>query len=246
MKALSAGYNGVLVIDKPQGWTSHDVVQHVKRKLKARKAGHLGTLDPIATGVLVLVLDSATKYASSLGAGVKEYLAECRLGEETDTYDSEGSVVRAPGTGDLTADDVRKALEGFRGRISQVPPMYSAVKSKGTPLYKLARKGVTVEREPREVTVHELEITALDLPVLEFRTVCSAGTYVRSICHDLGERLGCGGHLQALRRTRSGAFHIDEAADPKIPAEELAKRIIPLDEALGRAAREAGHHGPEA
>ncbi|MBW7956788.1 MAG: tRNA pseudouridine(55) synthase TruB [Deltaproteobacteria bacterium] len=242
---LSAGYNGVLVIDKPQGWTSHDVVQHVKRKLKARKVGHLGTLDPIATGVLVLVLDSATKYAASLGAGSKEYLAACKLGEETDTYDSEGSVVRAPGVAGLTGEEIKKAIGGFRGRISQVPPMYSAIKSKGTPLYKLARKGVTVEREAREVTVHELEVTALDLPVLEFRAVCSGGTYVRSICHDLGERLGCGAHLQALRRTRSGAFRIDEAAHPKIAAEELAKRIIPLDEALKRAEAEAGPHGPE-
>ncbi len=245
-KVLSAGYNGVLVTDKPQGWTSHDVVQHVKRKLKARKVGHLGTLDPAATGVLVLVLDSATRHASSLGAGAKEYAAACRLGEETDTYDSDGNIVRAHGTGGIADEDVEKALAGFRGRISQVPPMYSAVKSKGTPLYKLARKGVVVEREPREVTVHELEITALDLPVLEFRAVCSAGTYVRSICHDLGERLGCGGHLQALRRTRAGAFRIDEAASPKLPAEDLVKRIVPLDEALKRAASEAGAQGGEA
>lgn len=235
-----------MVIDKPQGWTSHDVVAHVKGKLKAAKVGHLGTLDPIATGVLVLVIDSATKCASRLGAGEKEYLAVCKLGEETDTYDSEGRVVRAPGVAGVTVEEVKKAADGFRGRISQVPPMYSAVKTRGTPLYKLARKGVTVEREAREVTVRELEITALELPVLEFRAVCSGGTYLRSICHDLGEKLGCGGHLQALRRTRSGAFGIDEAAHPKLPAEELAERIIPLDEALRRAGAEAGTQGPEA
>lgn len=230
----SPGYNGVLVIDKPQGWTSHDVVQHVKRKLRAKKVGHLGTLDPLATGVLVLVLDSATKHASSLSAGVKEYVASCKLGEATDTYDSEGRIIKTGDPAGLTREDIIKALDGFRGPILQVPPMYSAIKSNGRPLYKLARKGITIEREAREVEVFDIEALNMNLPGISFRVVSSGGTYVRSICHDLGERLGCGGHLTGLRRTMSGPFRIEEAASPGLEAEELSNRIIPLEEALKR------------
>ncbi|HEY4706098.1 MAG TPA: tRNA pseudouridine(55) synthase TruB [Thermodesulfobacteriota bacterium] len=239
----SPGYNGVLVIDKPQGWTSHDVVAHIKAKLKARKVGHLGTLDPLATGVLVLVLDSATRHASTLSAGVKEYVAVCRLGEATDTYDSEGKVTKAGDPAGLAPEDVVRGLEAFRGRQMQVPPMYSAIKSKGSPLYKLARKGITIEREAREVEIFEIEALEIDLPSVRFRALSSGGTYVRSICHDLGERLGCGGHLTALRRTASGAFRIEEAIGPKAVAAELTERIIPLEEALRRVSADAGGAG---
>lgn len=230
---------GVLVIDKPQGWTSHDVVAHVKRKLRAKKVGHLGTLDPLATGVLVLVIEKATKCSSMLDTGAKEYVATARLGEQTDTYDREGKVTASFDTSALTEDSVREALGKFRGRIRQVPPMYSAIKSAGTPLYKLARKGVTIEREAREVEVYSLDVLKIDLPVVEFKALCSRGTYVRSICHDLGAALGVGAHLVELRRTASGGFSAGEAVLPGLDGEELSKRIIPLDEALSRASAAA-------
>lgn len=227
--------NGVLVMDKPQGWTSHDVVAHVKRKLKARKVGHLGTLDPLATGVLVLVINGATRYSSRLDTGAKEYLTVAKLGEETDTYDREGRVVASCDASAITEGEVVKALSSFRGRLMQVPPMYSAIKSSGTPLYKLARKGVTVERQAREIEVYSLEIERVELPEVEFRVLCSRGTYLRSICHDLGRLLGTGAHMAELRRTASGAFSADEAAVPGLSAGELSKRVIPLEEALERA-----------
>ncbi|MCC6502112.1 MAG: tRNA pseudouridine(55) synthase TruB [Deltaproteobacteria bacterium] len=226
---------GVLVIDKPQGWTSHDVVAHVKRKLKAKKVGHLGTLDPLATGVLVLVIDGATKCSNLLDTGAKEYVAMLKLGEETDTYDREGKIVASADASAVTDEAVRRGLDNFRGRIKQVPPMYSAIKSGGTPLYKLARKGVTIEREAREVEIYNLDVVRIDLPIVEFRALCSRGTYLRSICHDLGVLLGVGAHLVELRRTASGSFSIDEAAGPGMSGEELSRKIIPLDEALKRA-----------
>ena len=226
---------GVLVMDKPQGWTSHDVVAHVKRKLKAKKVGHLGTLDPLATGVLVLVIDGATKCSNLLDTGAKEYVATLKLGEETDTYDSEGKVVASADASAVTEEAVRSGLDNFRGRIKQVPPMYSAIKSGGTPLYKLARKGVTIEREAREVEIYSLDVLKIDLPVVEFRALCSRGTYLRSICHDLGRLLKVGAHLVELRRTASGGFSIDEAVLPGLEPEDLMMKIIPLDEALKRA-----------
>lgn len=240
--------SGVLVIDKPQGWTSHDVVAHVKRKLKAKKVGHLGTLDPLATGVLVLVINGATKYSSQLDTGAKEYLTVARLGEETDTYDREGKVVASSDTAAVTEDGIRSALDSFRGRIRQVPPMYSAIKSGGTPLYKLARKGVTIEREAREIEVYSLEVLKIEIPVVEFKVLCSRGTYLRSICHDLGRLLGTGAHLQELRRTASGDFSVDEAVSPGLGPEELSRKIVPLDEALKRAlaAARAGASGERA
>lgn len=231
--------SGVLVIDKPQGWTSHDVVAHVKRKLKAKKVGHLGTLDPLATGVLVLVINGATKYSSQLDTGAKEYLTVAKLGEETDTYDREGKVAASSDTSALTEEGIKSALESFKGRIRQVPPMYSAIKSGGTPLYKLARKGVTIEREAREIEVYSLEVLRIEIPVVEFKVLCSRGTYLRSICHDLGKLLGTGAHLQELRRTASGDFSEDEAVLPGLGPEELCSKIVPLDEALKRATEAA-------
>lgn len=237
--------SGVLVIDKPQGWTSHDVVAHVKRKLKAKKVGHLGTLDPLATGVLVLVINGATKYSNLLDTGAKEYLAEAILGEETDTYDREGKVVASFDISAITEAAVRRALDGFRGLIKQVPPMYSALKSNGTPLYKLARKGVIIEREAREVEVYRLDVIKVDLPVVEFKVLCSRGTYLRSMCHDLGRALGNGAHLTELRRLASGDFSVGEAVLPGLEAEVLAARIIPLEDALARASTAAQKAAPE-
>lgn len=231
--------NGVLVTDKPAGWTSHDVVAAVKKKLKAKKVGHLGTLDPMATGVLPLVINGATKHADALGGGTKEYSVVLELGSSTDTYDSSGKVTRTAPLGDITPEDVVRALKRFTGRITQLPPMYSAVKRNGVPLYRLARKGVTVEREPREAEVFSLVVTETVLPVVRFTAVCSRGTYIRSICHDLGEMLGCGAHMTSLVRTRSGCFTLDGAVSPGAPPEELAERIIPLPDALERARRVA-------
>lgn len=232
--------NGILVADKPAGWTSHDVVSFIKKRLGAKKVGHLGTLDPLATGVLPLVIDGATKYAQDFEGGKKEYITVLKLGEETDTYDSEGKVVSAGDISGVTAEAVTKALEAFRGKIKQVPPMYSALKKNGTPLYKLARKGVTIEREAREIEIFEIELAGLSMPFATIRVLCSKGTYVRSICHDLGRSLGCGAHLTELKRILSGAFSIEEAVDIKSPEEELAGKVIPIEEALKRV-KEAGN-----
>lgn len=226
--------SGVLVADKPSGWTSHDVVAKVKRTLGAKKVGHLGTLDPMATGVLPLVINGATKFADSLGGTVKVYRATLKLGEDTDTYDKEGQVVRRGETGSLADADVREVLRGFAGKMMQTPPMYSAIKKHGVPLYTLARKGVEVEREARQIEIHSLEIVTISLPFVEFSVRCSKGTYVRSICHDTGAALGCGGHLFDLRRTASGVFTIDEAVSPLSAFEALASAIIPLEGALKR------------
>lgn len=223
-----------MVADKPAGWTSHDVVAKVKRTIGAKKVGHLGTLDPMATGVLPLVINGATKFADSLGGGVKIYLATLKLGEETDTYDKEGKVVRRGETGGLTDADVRGVLSGFAGKMMQIPPMYSAIKKNGVALYALARKGVEVEREAREIEIYSFEILGVSLPFVDFSVKCSKGTYVRSICHDAGASLGCGGHLLDLRRTASGVFTIDEAVSPLSNFETLVGSIIPLDGALKR------------
>lgn len=229
--------NGVLIADKPQGWTSHDVVAAVKKKLGARKVGHLGTLDPLATGVLPLVINKATRFARFLDGGEKIYLAAMKLGEKTDTYDREGTVTESREV-DVSEEDISRALASFMGRIKQVPPMYSSRKINGVPLYKLARKGMVVEREAKEVEVFECKITAITLPLVEFRVVCSKGTYIRSICHDAGVSLGCGAHLVSLRRLGCGEFMASEAVTPEAPAGALAERIIPLDVALKRAGAE--------
>ncbi len=233
--------DGVLVADKPALWTSHDVVAKVKRALCAKKVGHLGTLDPMATGVLPLVINGATKFAGFLGSGTKHYRATLKLGEETDTYDKDGQVVKHGDTGHLTDDDVRDAFVRFTGRIMQTPPMYSAIKKHGVPLYRLARKGVEVEREARSVEIFAIEISRIALPLVDFTVACSKGTYVRSICHDAGAALGCGGHLFDLRRTASGAFTLDAAISPALPSDELARSIIPLEDALKRCGLEGAH-----
>jgi len=226
---------GVLVADKPAGWTSHDVVARVKSRLKARKVGHLGTLDPLATGVLPLVVNRATRFADRLSGGRKVYEAVMVLGVETDTYDSEGRVVERRGIDSLERAAVDAAFEGLRGRILQVPPMYSAIKKDGVPLYKLARRGRVVEREAREVEVFSLDITAFEPPCVSIRVVCTRGTYVRSLCHDAGRSLGCGAHLAGLRRTGSGPFTLSQAVGPEAPIEALKGALIPLDEALALA-----------
>ena len=228
--------NGVIVADKPAGWTSHDVVAKVKRSLKAAKVGHLGTLDPRATGVLPLVINGATKFARFLDGGVKVYEAESKLGVETDTLDGEGKVTFTGDTADLDEGPILAAFELFKGPITQVPPMFSSVKVSGTPLYKLARKGMVVERAPKKVEIFDLKVTDISMPYVRFTVSCSKGTYIRTLASDIGRRLGCGAHLSALKRTRSSEFNVDEAVGPELPAKELAAALIPLEVALGRVA----------
>jgi tRNA pseudouridine55 synthase len=205
--------DGVLVVDKPAGMTSAHVVARVKRGLGARRVGHTGTLDPMATGVLPLCLGEATKIAGYLLAEDKAYEAELLLGVETDTLDAEGAVTaRDPeGAAAVTEAAVREALSGFVGPGVQVPPMYSALKQQGKRLHELARAGESVERQPRPIVIHELTVRELALPRVRFFVHCGKGTYVRSLVADVGRAVGCGAHLTALRRTRSGAFGLDRA-----------------------------------
>jgi tRNA pseudouridine55 synthase len=224
--------NGVIVADKPVDWTSHDVVAKVKRSLKATKVGHLGTLDPRATGVLPLVINGATKFARFFDGGIKVYEAELKLGVETDTLDGEGSVTASGETAHLTDEEILAAFGRFKGKISQVPPMFSSVKLKGTPLYKLARKGMVVERASKEVEIFDLVVTDISMPHVRFRVDCSRGTYIRTLASDIGGLLGCGAHLSRLRRTGSGEFGIGMAVSPELPAGPLTEAMIPLESAL--------------
>lgn len=227
--------NGVILLDKPAGWTSHDCVASVKKRINAKKVGHLGTLDPLATGLLVLVVNGATRFARFLDGGRKDYLVSMRLGASTDTYDSEGAVVSTGDTSTITDEAVVAAFSSFSGPIKQVPPMYSAIKKGGVPLYRLARRGEVIEREARDVEIFSLEILSISLPDVDFRVVCSKGTYVRSICNDVGGLLGCGGHLSALRRMASGPFRVDNAPGPEADPEVLKAAVIPLGAALSMA-----------
>ncbi len=227
--------DGVLVIDKPKGLTSHDVVERVKRRLRADRTGHLGTLDPVATGVLPLVINRATRYARFLEGVEKDYLVEMMLGEERDTYDIEGRTIKRCDTGGITPDDVKRVLESFRGRIRQIPPMFSSVKKKGVPLYRLARKGIEVEREPKEVEIYGIDLLGVDIPGVRFRVRCSRGTYVRVLCHDAGRMLGCGAYLKELRRLRSGQFTIDQAVELSVEDSILREAIKPLKDVLNTA-----------
>lgn len=203
--------SGVLLVDKPEDWTSHDVVNFVRRRFKVKKVGHCGTLDPIATGLLVLVLGKATKLSSRLMTQDKEYTGTMRLGVETHTQDRAGEVTAKHEFNHVAADEIRRVAETFTGNIEQIPPMVSAIKRGGKRLYKLARKGQEIEREPRPITVHALEIETIDLPFVGFTVRCSKGTYVRTLCADIGDALGCGAHLHNLRRTQSGEYRVDNA-----------------------------------
>lgn len=234
--------NGIIVADKPPGWTSHDVVAKVKRTLGAKKVGHLGTLDPLATGVLPLVINGATRYARFLEGGLKVYEAQMLIGVETDTYDSTGKVVAQADPSGVKEADVRAVLTGFVGTIMQVPPMFSAIKRDGVPLYKLARAGTVVERQAKEITISALEVISVEMPYVVFKVWASRGTYVRSICHDAGAMLGCGAHMTALRRVGCGIFSIDEAVDPRAGMEELTISLIPLDVALMSAGVQVTSH----
>ncbi len=203
--------NGFVVIDKPAGITSHDVVSRVRRILGTKKVGHTGTLDPFATGVLPIAVNDGTKAIPFLDEGSKTYEALLRLGVTTDTLDMTGRLLSESDPSHVTAEQCAFSLSHFTGAISQIPPMYSAIKQGGQPLYKLARQGVEVERKSRDVEIYSLELLSFDLPHVAIRVVCSRGTYVRSLADDIGQMLGCGAALQELRRTASGPFHIEDA-----------------------------------
>jgi tRNA pseudouridine55 synthase len=239
--------DGFLVIDKPQGWTSHDVVAKVRRAAAPRgrpdapRVGHAGTLDPMATGVLVVCLGAATRLSEWATADDKRYLAEVRLGVETDSYDADGAIV-AERPAAVSAGQVEAALAGLRGTIEQVPPAHSAIKVGGRRLYDLARRGQAVEAPARTVTVHELRLLELDGTRARLDVHCSKGTYVRSLAHDLGRRLGCGAHLSGLRRTASGPFRLDQAhrledAVAALQAGDGARLILPLETGVADFAR---------
>jgi tRNA pseudouridine55 synthase len=202
---------GVLNVDKPQGYTSHDVVAKVRKLTRVRRVGHAGTLDPLATGVLLVCVGPATRVADYLQRGRKVYRTTFRLGSSTDTYDAEGRVLSSAPLPELDQTALDRALDAFRGEIQQTPPMYSAIKHKGRALYQLARAGIEVERKARTVTIDEIALEAWRPPDLTVRITCSPGTYVRSIGHDLGEALGCGAHVRALRRLASGTWLIEDA-----------------------------------
>ena len=211
MTSLTATPDGVLLVDKAEGMTSHDVVALVRRQLEIKKVGHCGTLDPIATGLLLLTLGRGTKIQDLLMSEDKEYVGTLTLGASTTTQDREGEIVEQRPVPHLSADQIRSAFEKYRGDFYQMPPMVSAIKHGGVPLYKLARQGKVVEREPRLVHVYRQSIDRIALPDIDFTVLCSKGFYVRTYAHDIGETLGCGGHLKTLRRTKSGRFTVDGA-----------------------------------
>lgn len=223
--------NGILVIDKPQDWTSHDVVAKLRGILRERRIGHAGTLDPMATGVLPVFVGRATRAVEFASEREKEYIASLRLGTVTDTQDVTGTVLETrPVT--VTRDHVEAVLDRFRGEIQQIPPMYSAIKKQGKKLYELARRGVEVEREPRPITIYELELLEqVSETDWNLRVLCSKGTYVRTLCHDIGQALGCGGTLYALRRTRSAGFGLDQAMtlEQVAETEDPASLLLPVD-----------------
>lgn len=210
--------DGFVVIDKPAGITSHDVVGTVRRIFRQKKVGHTGTLDPFATGVLPVALGEATKAISFLDESVKEYKATMRLGVSTDTQDLTGTVIRSVDYGHVIQTTILDAVRTFVGVINQTPPMYSALKRNGIPLYRLARQGCDVERDARQIEVFSLVIDAVELPYITFTVTCSRGTYVRTLASDIGDMIGCGAHLVSLRRTMSGTFSSRTA----VSLEELA------------------------
>lgn len=234
---------GVLLVDKDPGFTSHNAVALCRRILNTKKVGHCGTLDPMATGLLMVVIGKATKLQDLLMCEDKEYTATMRLGIETNSQDADGEVVATRPTDTVTEEAIREAFEHYHGAFEQVPPMFSAVKINGVPCYKLARKGRDIERKARPVQVFDYELTRIDLTAAEvdFRVHCSKGFYVRTYAHDIGQRLGCGAHLTALRRTRSGCFRVEDAISvPELKTgtrEQLMARLLPVSQVLADRAR---------
>ena len=203
--------NGVIVVDKPRGLTSNKILGKVKRILNIKKAGHTGTLDPFATGVLPICINEATKLIPYFNEEFKEYIGTVRLGIETDTLDETGNIINTKTVGKIEESDILTCLYSFKGNISQIPPMYSALKINGVRLYSMARKGEVVERKPREIYIDKIELLSFNSPFIQFYVRCSKGTYVRSLASDIGSRLGYGGSLKELKRVSSGQFKLDDS-----------------------------------
>jgi tRNA pseudouridine55 synthase len=224
--------DGALLIDKPAGMTSHDVVDDIRRHFGIKKVGHCGTLDPNATGLLIIVLGKATKLSERLMSDDKVYEGTIKFGESTDSFDSDGELVSSLPVPPITLDELNKLATEFVGDQMQTPPMVSAVKKGGVPLYKLARKGLEVQREPRLIHVYSFKFSTYEEPMARFRLACTKGTYVRTIAHELGQKVGCGAHLVQLSRTKSGKFDVTEATPlQKIlswSASELEQKVIPF------------------
>lgn len=208
---IHKGLNGIVNLDKPSGITSHDAVVRMKRILRVKKAGHTGTLDPMATGVLPICLNEATKITRFLLDSDKEYRVGAKLGEMTETADASGRTVETREVPQISFKELSEILSSFQGSISQVPPMYSAVKIRGEILYRLARRGEEIERPAREIQIHRIVLLDLNTPFFDFSVTCSKGTYVRTLCEDIGLKVGCGGHMTSLKRVRAGLFHLKDS-----------------------------------
>jgi len=229
--------NGIIVIDKPGNISSAGVVRFVKKTLNAEKIGHAGTLDPFAEGVLICCLNQATRLAGFLLHAKKKYAAVLKLGEETDTQDFTGTIVSTAKPVDVSPQTIKKVFNEFAGPIKQLPPVYSALKHKGVPLYKLARRGKPMQKPPRRVQIYSISIHEIALPLIRFEVTCSAGTYIRTLCADIGKSLGCGGHLTALKRLESSGFTLNQAVslselEKLRNSTELSNRIIRMADAL--------------
>jgi tRNA pseudouridine55 synthase len=225
-------FDGAVLIDKPAGPTSHDVVEAVRRNFGIKKVGHCGTLDPAATGLLILVLGRGTKLSEKLMSDDKVYEGAAKFGETTDSYDADGELVASLPVPAMTLEEINEAAATFQGDQMQMPPMVSAVKVQGVPLYKMARKGVEVERKPRLIHVYSFRFTSYTEPIGRFRAACTKGTYVRALVHELGVKAGCGAHLASLRRVISGKFDVKDAIPfedvMRISPAELEKRVLPF------------------
>ena len=224
--------DGALLIDKPAGPTSHDVVDAIRRRFQIKKAGHCGTLDPNATGLLIIVLGRGTKLSEKMMSADKVYEGAIKLGETTTSYDADGELTGSLPVPPLTLDQLNEEAATFSGDLMQLPPMVSAVKKDGVPLYKLARKGIEVERKERLVHIYSFRFTSYQEPIGQVRVACTKGTYVRALAHDLGQKLGCGAHLASLRRTVSGRFDVADASPLDqvlaLSTPEMEKRVIPF------------------
>ncbi len=225
-------FDGILLVDKPSGPTSHDVVDRIRRQFRLDKVGHGGTLDPQATGLLVLLIGKATKLSGQFMSSDKTYEGCMRLGIATDSHDAQGKIVSEADPSGITLERLEAEMAKFRGDIMQTPPMVSAVKKDGVPLYKLARKGREVEREAKLVHIYEFVVLRHELPRVFFRLRCTKGTYVRTICHDIGQGLGCGANLDELRRTQSGSYRVEDAATTAVLLDldlaGLRQKVIPI------------------
>jgi len=229
---MTEPHSGVLVVDKPAGPTSHDVVDAIRRRFQIKKVGHCGTLDPNATGLLIIVLGRGTKLSEKLMGDDKVYEGTIKFGETTDSYDADGDITASLPVPPMTLDQLNEEAARFVGDLMQIPPMVSAIKVKGVPLYKMARKGIEIVREPRLVHIYNFRFTNYEPPLGQFKIACTKGTYVRSIAYELGQKLGCGGHLATLRRSVSGKYDI-AGAKPlddilNLSLSELEKRVIPF------------------